>query len=355
MAFDNFREYDKKHLHAAMLWLSRAQFSGGGFSAAYSSFGGWAPPYPETTGYIIDTLLRYANSDTTYDWHAMACKAGKWLISIQLQDGGYPGGDHTLENPIVFNTGMILFGMASLYQATLQDCYKLSGLKALQWLADNQKKDGSWTRFSSGNIPHAYHSNVAWGMLKMAKTTDTLGEFLPFIERANDWVLMQQDSSGWYNQNDLIKGLPPLTHNIAYVVQGLLECGAQLNRTDWFASAEKAAQAVYDDWVKNGKLRAGYRSGWEVGPSYFRCVTGDAQFGIIWFRLWELTGNEYWLKAAKGIAAQVVKTQSVNHILPGVRGGIPGAWPVWGRYLRFKYPNWAAKFFADLMINLLDY
>jgi hypothetical protein len=353
MSMDVIHHYEQQHLKATMLWLSRAQLGDGSFSAAYSWWGGWASPYPETTGYIIDTLFRYAPLDATQDWRKMALKAGEWLLSIQLPDGGYPGGDQTLKKPIVFNTGMILFGLSALYRHLSDNRFKVSGLRALRWLADNQNEDGSWTRFSLDNIPHAYHSSVVWGILEISKAIGNLNEYLPVIERANNWVLLQQDVSGWYRHNDLIKGLPPMTHNIAYVVHGLLECGIQLNQNDWFVSAEKAAQAVFKDWNESGRLPAGYGPDWQRGPM-FRCVTGDALFGIIWYRLWQITGKNYWLMAAKGIAAQVAQTQSLHHALPGIRGGIPGAWPVWGRYLRFRYPNWAAKYFADLLIFLLE-
>jgi hypothetical protein len=343
-----------QHLKASMLWLSRAQTKVGGFSAAYSWWGGWDSPYPETTGYIIETLLRYAQLDSSMNWPEMALKAGEWLLSIQLSEGGFPGGDRKLNTPIIFNTGMILFGLSFLFKETADYRFNLSGTRALQWLAANQNDDGSWTRFSLDSTPHAYHSSVAWGILEMSKTSGHLNEYLPVIERANNWVLLQEDATGWYRHNDLIEGLPPLTHTIAYAVRGLLECGAQLNNNSWLVSAEKAAQVVYEDWVKFGQLPAGYGPGWQRGPK-FRCVTGDAQFGIIWYRLWQITGERYWLIAAKGIADQVACTQSLNHVLPGIRGAIPGAWPLWGRYLRFRYPNWAAKFFADLLFLLRDH
>jgi hypothetical protein len=187
----------------------------------------------------------------------------------------------------------------------------------------------------------------------MSKTIGRLDEYIPVVEHANNWVLSKQDVSGWYWHNDLINGLPPLTHNIAYVVHGLLECGAQLIQNDWLASAERASQAIYEDWVKFGQLPAGYGPGWQRGPK-FRCLTGDAQFGIIWYRLWQITGKRYWLEAAQGIANQVADTQSLTHILPGIRGGISGSYPLWGNYLRFQYPNWAVKFFADLLLNLME-
>jgi len=45
----------------------------------------------------------------------------------------------------------------------------------------------------------------------------------------------------------------------------------------------------------------------------------------------------------------VLATQDVNASEPGVRGGIKGSDPVWGRYAPLSLPNWATKFFVDAM------
>ena len=34
----------------------------------------------------------------------------------------------------------------------------------------------------------------------------------------------------------------------------------------------------------------------------------------------------------------------------GIRGGIAGCYPVWGGYIQYGYPNWAAKFFIDALL-----
>src|SRR5260370_18175502 len=107
-------------------------------------------------------------------------------------------------------------------------------------------------------------------------------------------------------------------------MRGLMECGYLLGNDKWLSAAIRAARAVYEDWGTSGMLAAGYWRGWRRGPS-FQCVTGDAQFGGIWFRLWQITGEKHWLNAAEGIAKQVGQTQSLNHFLPGVGGGIPAA------------------------------
>ena len=54
---------DQQHLLAAAAWLKRAQDSktDGGFAGRYSLRRGWSSSYPETTGYIIPTLLKLAD------------------------------------------------------------------------------------------------------------------------------------------------------------------------------------------------------------------------------------------------------------------------------------------------------
>ena len=52
---------DRDHMIAAAEWLERAQdISGdGGVCGRYRLSSGWTSSYPETTGYIIATMLRY--------------------------------------------------------------------------------------------------------------------------------------------------------------------------------------------------------------------------------------------------------------------------------------------------------
>ena len=56
---DRCPQNDLVHLESALKWLCQAHEKGAcGVSAGYSFFRGWLPPYPETTGYIIPTMLR---------------------------------------------------------------------------------------------------------------------------------------------------------------------------------------------------------------------------------------------------------------------------------------------------------
>ncbi len=64
------------HLSAAIDWLCRAQDvrdgqpDAGGVSAGWSFEDGWLPSYPETTGYIIETMLAAAQVLQRPNWSA---------------------------------------------------------------------------------------------------------------------------------------------------------------------------------------------------------------------------------------------------------------------------------------------
>ena len=48
----------------------------------------------------------------------------------------------------------------------------------------------------------------------------------------------------------------------------------------------------------------------------------------------------------------VARTQNIATNNSNIRGAIAGSHPIFGSYERFKYPNWAAKFFIDALLAL---
>ena len=85
------------HLAAAIDWLCRAQDvrngkgDAGGVSAGWSFEDGWLPSYPETTGYIIETMLAAARVLGRPELVERARRMIDWELSIQLPDGAFPG------------------------------------------------------------------------------------------------------------------------------------------------------------------------------------------------------------------------------------------------------------------------
>ncbi|MFA6262632.1 MAG: hypothetical protein WC760_14300, partial [Bacteroidia bacterium] len=104
-------------LPAVLRWLALAQDRSashdGGVARDFSLRHGWATSYPETTGYIIPTLLAYARRSGQSEFRDRALRMADWLVGIQLPGGGFQGGkiDSVPVVPVTFNTGQILIGL----------------------------------------------------------------------------------------------------------------------------------------------------------------------------------------------------------------------------------------------------
>jgi len=105
-------------IQEGIAWIGRAQnhsvSADGGVARHFSLITGWGTSYPETTGYLVPTLLAYAKLWGDETSHQRARCMLDWLVSIQLHDGGFQGGiiDSRPTVPVTFNTGQILLGLA---------------------------------------------------------------------------------------------------------------------------------------------------------------------------------------------------------------------------------------------------
>src|SRR5262252_378034 len=103
---------DDDHLSEAIAWLQRAQdiTGDGGVSGRYHLRLGWTSSYPETTGYIIPTLLKLAEvkADRTFIDRAERCV--RFLLSTQLESGAFPGLEiaENRSEPSPFNSAQII-------------------------------------------------------------------------------------------------------------------------------------------------------------------------------------------------------------------------------------------------------
>jgi hypothetical protein len=332
-------------LRLVMAWIARAQdaAASGGVPAYYSLVGGWGPEYPETTGYQITTWLDHAVFAAAPESRARALRAGEWLLRLQSREGWFPAGfARAGDGPSVFNTGQILDGLVSLSVAG-EARFHEAALRAGSWLLSVQDDDGVWRRHCYEETPHVYYSMVAGSLAALARLTGDV-RFLDAALRKAASVLRSQSADGW------IEGLhlgrrPNFLHFIAYTLQGLLRVGAEARRDDLIAAAARAAAALRDHFDANYRLPGAFTAGWR-SSARFVCLTGNAQTAIVWFQLYRHLGDARWRDAACRLN-QIVKAGLWQHGPSGLKGAVKGSDPVWGPYLRLRYPNWAAKFSAD--------
>ena len=311
-------------------------------------------PYPETTGYIIPTFFRCAAYLNEEELRERAIRMAEWEIEKQLDSGAVQEGlvGHS-RRPAVFNTGQVMLGWLSAYKESGRQEFLDAAEKAGRFLVDNQDAEGPWRGQLSTitvSIPYkTYNTRVAWALAELAGVTGT-GDFQESARRNLNFSLKAQHSNGWLENNCLTDPSRPLTHTIAYSLRGFLESGLLLNEPGFIGAAATAAKALAQRQRDDGSLAGRYDSEWNPAVSW-SCLTGNAQMAIIWFRLARLRNDQQFLQAARRAAHFLKKCQHLTHPDPGVRGAIPGSFPIYGGYYGFEYTNWTVKFFVDALLE----
>ena len=337
-------------MERAVDWLMLAQAGSrdGGVPAFYNWLRNrWAPSYPETTGYLIPTLLAYGNQAGHQDVVRAALVMADYLLSVQSPEGAIPGWGGRL--PVfIFDTAQVLQGWLAAWQQTAKAEYLAAARRAAGWLVAQQDPGGFWTHHQFGGHVKTWDVRVGWPLIQAGRATGETS-YLDAGRRCLDWALTQQQADGWFEHCALEPGEPPVLHTIAYAIEGLLEGGLLLQENRHVEAARRAADALLARQRPDGSLSAYWSPGWQPA-SRSTCLTGDAQMALCWLRLHQITGRPDYRDAARRILQFVSGTQRADDAWPPVRGAIAGSHPLWGRYLRWCYPNWAAKFLVDALL-----
>lgn len=332
-------------LAEVMEWEERAIRPDHGVAAYYSLLTGYAPSYPETTGYLIPTFYDYADVSGERHFREHAERMTRWLLTLQFPDGAFPGGfAEPPPSPSIFNSGQILQGLVRAWLETGSEAVRGAAIRCGDWLLAQQDADGKWSRNTYRAAPHSYYTMVAWSLAYLARETGE-ARFAEGARRNVDWVVSLQRPSGWFDGI----ALPTMfTHFVAYLIQGIVETAAHVGHDEGKAAASRAAWKLLRTFEVTKRLPGSWRDDWTPEGRY-ACLTGNAQMACVWLRLHELTGDIRWLNAAMKIDEMIKET------LPrtgpdGVRGGVAGSFPIWGKYQTCRYINWGGKFFADALM-----
>ena len=338
-------------------WLMHAQqksaSNDGGVARDFDVIKGWNSSYPETTGYIIPTLLDYAKANQDQAVKDSAVRMLDWLVSIQLEDGGFQGGTigQTPVVPVTFNTGQILIGLARGVEH-LGDGYRDAMERAAQWLMDVQDEDGCWrktpTPFAAAGVK-AYETHVAWGLFEAARQAPDKG-FGEAGLRNVDWALTNQTENGWFRNCCLEDNENPLTHTIGYVLRGILEAHRYSQDQKYLDAALPTAESIIKAVDSNGRLAGRLSSQWQPAVNWV-CLTGSVQIAHCLMMIYKLNKDDRYLATARKLNAFVRRTINVDGP-DDVRGAVKGSFPANGDYGHFQYLNWACKFMIDS--NLLE-
>jgi len=342
---------------AALAWIGRAQdhnrHRDGGAARHFSLIDGWSASYPETTGYLVPTLLACGERLNDPALTERARRMLDWLVSIQFPEGGFQGGvvDATPRVPVTFNTGQILLGLAAGTRV-LGDAYREPMRRAATWLATTQDPDGCWrkhrTPFAKPN-DKAYETHVSWGLYEAARVEEA-PQWVEAANRQVRWAMSKQAPNGWFAENCLDDPAHPLTHTIGYVMRGIVEAYRFTGDEAFLDSALRCARGVQGAMAADGRLPGRLGANWDAAVSWV-CLTGTVQVAHCWLLLSQITGDANLAESAYRANAFVRRSIRTSGD-PGVVGGVKGSLPCDGGYLTWELPNWAAKFFIDA--NLLE-
>lgn len=355
-------EYGQTALRArvAVKWLLHAQQAARdsgvpvGYFPCRGEPAGWMPSYPETTGYIITSLLAYAECFGDPVARDAALMMARWEIAIQMPSGAVQGGPvcpPIKQTAAAFNTGMVLDGWCSAFRATGAAEFLEAARRAADFLSGDLDDNGYFRTngayVSAGEIK-TYTCLCAWAMYRFGEIA---GErrYQDAAIKVIEAALRQQQSNGWFAHNCLTLSVAPLTHTMGYTLQGVLEVGVAAQRPDVVAAARLGVDPLVARVDRQGLLAGRYYADWEPA-ALSSCLTGNAQIAIVCYRLFELTGAAEYKRAADALVGALKALQVQESPNPALNGAIAGSFPLFGGYMRAGYPNWATKYFIDALL-----
>lgn len=353
------KNFDLSSADRAASWLLKAQGAtpDGGVSQGYFLKGPhmeWRQSYPETTGYIIPSLLEYALLKQDDAIRKCAVAMADWEISIQMPTGAVQGGTLTTpdkQKPAIFNTGMVLQGWTAAYRTTGEEKYLEAGRKAADFLETDMDEKGHYRThggFVTTDKIKTYNVLCSWALYRFGEDSRK-DEYKKAALKNGAATLEMQQGNGWFKSCCLTHPEKPLTHTLGYTMQGLFELGVLADRSDFISAVEKCAQQLIRNIQPNGYLAGRFDRNWKSKAAY-SCLTGSAQIAIVLYRLAEVLGKSEYIEAADRLVDFLKALQLCDGPDPDMNGAIAGSFPLLGGYMTAGYPNWSTKYFLDAVL-----
>jgi hypothetical protein len=279
----------------------------------------------------------------------------RWLVGIQAPAGWFAGGLWRGRRPArgsVFNTGQILFGLLDAAKRTGDPTFASAAEKAARWLIGAQEESGHWRQDAFPREPSAnYYAHVLWplGLYWKQYRVEAARQC---VLRGLGAILADRTPAGTFRRWSFDGGGVAFTHTIAYTLQGLIESAILVG--SWMpagAAAMESAEILLRKYESSKCLGGAYGMDWKP-TRWYACLTGHCQLASMWLRLFERTGDPRFLNVAIKALDDVASRQRWCPARANRHGAIAGSAPFVGRYMTLRYPNWAAKFFIDAILEL---
>ena len=352
-------DHTRVRAKAAVAWICRAQDATPDHGVSLGYFPcdeeqGWWPSYPETTGYIIPSLLEFARRYDDPAIKARALRMASWEAEIQMPSGAVQGGpvcSREKQTPCAFNTGMVLDGWSAAYKETGDRSFLEAGCRAADYLVGDLTADGYFRtngNFVTPGLIKTYNALCAWPLYRFGQQSGNEA-YQHAAVRVIEAALRQQRPNGWFANNCLTRPDAPLLHTIGYTLQGVLEVGLLANRPDFIAAATRGVDALVQRMTANGFLPGRFYSHWEPA-SLWSCLTGSAQLAVVCYRLGEHLNSRAYVVAGDRITNYLKFLQALDSSHADINGALAGSFPFLGGYMTGAYPNWATKYLLDALL-----
>ena len=358
---------DDQHLRLTVNWLKKAQDAtadGGvsrGFGLVYNGKGnnfGWQPSYPETTGYIIPTMIAAGEELNDYDLIRRAKLMADWEIAIMHPDGAVHGGNVSVKpNKAVFDTGQVIRGLLAIYNKTNEEKYLSASIKSADWILNSEhKKEGRWTESNASCVDGSRTTYNIYAVAPIVQLGTRIGneEYKELGRRTARLTIEMQNQGGWFSNADFKQGDDALLHTIAYTIDGLWDIGELLNEGQYLDAARNGLDGVLLQMNDQGYIPGRLNSKWQ-GTVEWSCLTGIAQIGVTAMKVYKRIGDEKYLKAVRKMKEFLKICQNnIDENYGGGKGALWGSWPISGDYGKYEALSWAAKYFADLLLEFIS-
>ncbi len=344
---------------AAADWLLRAQAAtpDDGVSYGYFPYGsgnGWRTSYPETTGYIISTLLEYVKVTGDKECAEAALRMAHWEVRVQMKSGAVQANALCAPEDQVaaaFNTGMVLDGWSTAFRFSHDERFLQAGRRAGDFLVGDVNEHGYLQSQGKHTVffpIKTYTCLCAWSLCRLSEDVGD-DRYRTTAIRIVEAALRQQHGNGWFANNCLTRPEAPLLHTIGYTLQGILEVGISTKRDDFVAAVQRSVDPLISQISPKGFLPGRFYADWKPA-AFSSCLTGSAQIAVVCYRLFEYTGDVKYRRAADSLLNFLKALQLIHTPITEVRGALSGSFPIVGAYQMLGYPNWATKYYLDALM-----
>lgn len=344
-------------------WLANAAAQwNGGYSARYNLLNrNYQGPYPETTGYLIPTLLDVVGAGENGKMYERATSAAAWLRRRQRDDGAIrcnidTGGEHETETDkiILFDCGAILQGFSALAEKQDTDCRE-AATRLADFMCSCQCPDGTWDRYLYFADFGTHNALVAYSLIDAART---LGN--PAFGKAGRMCLSTLRSrilpSGFIQGCEF--GRDPTTmflHAYAYTLEGYVKAAIVDDDDELLQTAVLALDRMCEAMDQTDLLPAAYLDDSLSPASDYTVTTGLAQLADQLFKVGRVAKREDFFPPARKIMRLLRQLMIVDAGDAAAVGGIPASYPIDGGYGPYTINNWTMKYFVDASLEELSF